>query len=405
MMINGTRYRWPVLWAAFFSYLIDSYDLIVLAIAMPVLLKVLHMSLPEGGLLGSATMAGAIAGSVLFGLIAENRGKRFSLVLALIWLGIGMGAVYLVNSWMHWMILRFFTGLALGGLWGPCAALIAEHWSPQYRGRAASFVFSSFAIGASLASWVGRMVLSVQWQLLFLTGAISIPIAFLVFRLTPSDAQRLSALDQVASSSLKVGIGAIFTRDIMPKTMMGTLISVVNLAGYWGAAFWIPTFLTTERGLSLATMAGFSFVMYIGMFLGFQFFGILSDWVGRRKSMISAFLTAAIAVAVYVVVHQPMFLFWWGIAVGFGLCGVGGVLGAYYAELFPDHLRAYAGGFCWNMGRIGAVLAPYTIGYVGRMHGLQTGLALTSGVYVIGAIILFFMPETFRCRNADHVSA
>jgi len=69
--MNGTRYRWPVLWAAFVTYLLDSYDLMVLAIAMPVLLKVLNITLPEGGLLGSATMLGAMAGSVLFGLIAR----------------------------------------------------------------------------------------------------------------------------------------------------------------------------------------------------------------------------------------------------------------------------------------------------------------------------------------------
>ena len=35
-----------------------------------------------------------------------------------------------------------------------------------------------------------------------------------------------------------------------------------------------------------------------------------------------------------------MFLFWWGIVVGFGLCGSGGVLGAYYAELFPERVLA-----------------------------------------------------------------
>lgn len=51
---SGTIYRWRVLAATFLTYFIDSYDLIVLAIAMPVLLKVLNISLPEGGLLGSA---------------------------------------------------------------------------------------------------------------------------------------------------------------------------------------------------------------------------------------------------------------------------------------------------------------------------------------------------------------
>ena len=53
---------------------------------MPVMLKALALTLPEGGLLGTATMLGAMLGSILFGLISENRGRRFALVLALCWL-------------------------------------------------------------------------------------------------------------------------------------------------------------------------------------------------------------------------------------------------------------------------------------------------------------------------------
>ncbi len=397
--MNGTRYRWPVLWAAFVTYLFDSYDLMVLAIAMPVLLKVLNITLPEGGLLGSATMLGAMAGSVLFGLIAENYGRRFALLLALVWLGIGMGVVYFMNSWTHWMVLRFMTGIAIGGIWGPCAALIAAHWSPEYRGRAASFVFSSFAIGAVLASLVGRMVLHVEWQWLFVAGTVSIPAALLVIRLVPPDPERSVSADGNNGKS-RIGIGAIFEGGLAKTTFLATLVSVVNLAGYWGAAFWIPTFLTQERGLSLTTMAGFSFVMYLGMFLGFQFFGMLSDRIGRRRAMIAAFVAVAAAVAVYIVVRHPMFLFWWGIVVGFGLCGSGGVLGAYYAELFPERVRAYAGGFCWNMGRVGAVLAPFTIGYIGKVQGLQTGLAVTCVIYILGAAMLLLLPETFKGRRS-----
>ena len=397
--MNGTRYRWPVLWAAFVTYLFDSYDLMVLAIAMPVLLKVLNISLPEGGLLGSATMLGAMAGSVLFGLIAENYGRRFALLLALVWLGIGMGVVYFMNSWTLWLVLRFMTGIAIGGIWGPCAALIAEHWSPEYRGRAASFVFSSFAIGAVVASLVGRLVLHVEWQWLFVAGTVSIPAALLVLRLVPPDPERSVSADGHHGKS-RIGIGAIFEGGLAKTTFLATLVSIVNLAGYWGAAFWIPTFLTKERGLSLTTMAGFSFVMYLGMFLGFQFFGVLSDWIGRRRAMIAAFVTVAAAVAVYIVVRHPMFLFWWGIVVGFGLCGSGGVLGAYYAELFPERVRAYAGGFCWNMGRVGAVLAPFTIGYIGKSQGLQTGLAVTCVIYILGAAMLLLLPETFKGRRS-----
>lgn len=393
--VIGSAYRWRVLWAAFLAYLFDSYDLTVLALAMPVLLKILDIGLAQGGLLGSATMLGAMAGGVIFGLIAENFGRRFALVLALVWLGLGMGAVYLVDGWSQWLVLRLFTGIAIGGVWGPCAALIAEHWSPQYRGRAASFVFSSFAIGAAVAALVGRFVLGVHWQWLFVAGAVSIPAALLARHLIPPDAQRRRTVAGKSEKS-RVGIGAIFEKDVVRKTLTATLISIVNLAGYWGAAFWIPTFLTNERGLSLTTMLGFSFVMYVGMFVGFQFFGWLSDLIGRRRAMMAAFLVCALAIGVYIVVYDPMFLFWWGAVVGFGLCGAGGILGAYYAELFPERIRAYAGGFCWNMGRLGAMFAPYTMGRIGKSYGLQFGLALTCVIYVVGAVMLLLLPETFR---------
>ena len=79
-----------------------------------------------------------------------------------------------------------------------------------------------------------------------------------------------------------------------------------------------------------------------------------------------------------------------------GLGGVGGVVGAYYSELFPDRIRAYAGGFCFNMGRIGAIIAPFTVGHIGRIYGLQTGLACTVVIFLLGAITLLFLPETLE---------
>ncbi len=392
---SGTRYRWRVLWATFFSYLVDSYDLIVLAIAMPVLLKVLHISLPEGGLLGSATMAGAIAGSILFGLVAENHGRRFTLLLSLFWLGLGMGLVLVISTWLHWMVLRFLTGIAIGALWGPCSALVAEHWAPAFRARAASFVYSSFAVGAVAASLVGRFVLDVDWRILFVVGVSSILLVFVVASLIPKEKNR-ERTSTAPSQDERVGIGAIFERKLLKTTILATLVSMFNLAGYWGVAYWVPTYLVRDRGLSLASMANFSLFMYAAMFVGFQVFGFMADKIGRRRTIIIAFLSVSFSVLVYVLLRDPLLLFLWGGAVGVAVSGVAAAIGAYYAELFPEHLRAYAGGFCWNMGRIGAVLAPYTIGYIGKIYGLQVGLAITGAVNILGALILLFLPETLK---------
>lgn len=391
---SGTPFRWRVLWAAFFSYLVDSYDLIVLAIAMPVLLKALNVPLRTGGLLFSGTMVGAIVGSVLFGLIAENYGRRFALILSLLWLGFAMGLILFISTWWQLLLIRLFAGLAIGGLWGPCSALIAEHWSQETRGRASSFVYSSFAVGAMLASLAGRLVLSVDWRMLFLFGSASIILALIVGWLIPSPGEGQAAPKQ--KTERKVGIGSIFTRQLLRTTILATLVSLFNLAGYWGAASWLPTFLVRERGLSLGTMANFSLFMYVGMFAGFQVFGALADTVGRRRSMMAAFFLVSFSLAVYIVSRNPVFLFWWGTIVGIGVSGMAAVAGAYYAEIFPEHLRAYAGSFCWNTGRIGAVLAPWLVGYVGETSGLQAGLAIICVVNLAGIVVLFFLPETLK---------
>ncbi|HUJ68128.1 MAG TPA: MFS transporter, partial [Syntrophorhabdales bacterium] len=315
----GTPLRWRVLWAAFFSYLVDSYDLIVLAIAMPVLLKVLNVPLGTGGLLFSGTMVGAIFGSILFGLLAENYGRRFALILSLLWLGVAMGLILFIATWWQLLLLRLFAGLAIGGLWGPCSALIAEHWSPESRGRASSFVYSSFAVGAMLASLAGRLVLNVDWRTLFLFGSASIILALVVALLIPAAGDRQA--DPRQKAGRKVGIGAIFAPSLLRTTILATLVSLFNLAGYWGAASWLPTFLVKERGLSLGTMANFSLFMYVGMFAGFQIFGMLTDAIGRRRSMMAAFFLVSFSLAVYILSRSPLFLFWWGTIVGIGVSG------------------------------------------------------------------------------------
>jgi len=396
--VSGTLFRWRVLWAAFFSYLVDSYDLIVLALAMPVLLRVLNIPLGKGGLLFSGTMMGAIFGSILFGLIAENYGRRFALILSLLWLGFAMGLILFVATWWHLLFLRFFAGIPIGGLWGPCSALIAEHWVPAFRGRASSFVYSSFAVGAVLASLAARMVLNVDWRMLFLLGSASIFLAFIVGWLIPARGER-GAITLVERTKARVGIESIFGRKLLRTTMLASLVSLFNLAGYWGAASWLPTFLVKERGLSLRAMANFSLFMYVGMFVGFRIFGILADRIGRRTSMMAAFFLVSLSLAVYIVSYDPPFLFWWGSVVGIGVSGVAAAAGAYYAEIFPEHLRAYAGSFCWNTGRIGAVLAPWLVGYVGETHGLQTGLAIICIVNLMGIIVLFFLPETLEGKT------
>ncbi len=408
MESGGTPERWRVLAATFLSYLYDSFDLVILAISMPVLIRVLHITMAQGGLLASVTMVGAAIGSIVIGMIAENRGRKFALVLSLCAFGIGDLFVFLIGSWGQWMVLRLVNGMAIGGVWGPCVALISKHWAPRYRARAGASMLSTFAIGAIAASLVGRLVLSYDWRLLFLVGSTAMLAAACVWWAVPDDnPKKVSGAVQAGKAEVKekerVGLSDIFHGDVGRRTVLATILNAFSMGGYWGAATWIPSFLTRERGLSLGTMANFSLVIYVGMFIGYQFFGYLGDQIGRKRSIMWSSITCAVAIPIYIVIANGLVMFWWGTVVGFGFGGVFGVMGAYFAELFPENIRALAGGFCFNVGRIGAVIAPFTVGVLGQMYGLRVGLTVASSTFVLGLAILVLLPETamISCKAPD----
>ena len=389
---SGTSERWKVLGGTVFTYFYDSYDLAILAVAMPALIKVLNIKLGQGGFLASSTMIGAAIGSMVFGLIAENYGRRLAIVLCLLEFGIGTGFIVFVNSWGGWMVLRFLTGVGIGGVWGPCVALLAKHWAPQYMARANSFMLSTFAVGWIVASITGRMVFKFSWKYLFLLGATSILVAVYVWWAIPPDKPVRNTSDKKAEK--KIGLASIFEKSVAKRTMLATLQNACQMGGYWGAATWIPTFLVRERGLSMTSMATFLTLLYIGMFIGNQLFGYIGDRLGRRNAILLCFAIDCVTVPTYLLISDVNFLYWFGPCMAIPFGGVFGVTGAFYAELFPENIRALAGGFCFNVGRMGAVIAPFTVGYIGQTYGLRAGIVTSPVIFAIGLLVTLFLPET-----------
>src|SRR5258705_10887975 len=76
-------------------------------------------------------------------------------------------------------VFRFVLGLGMGGEWTAAAALIAETWRPEHRGKALGLMQSAYAIGEAIAALVVGLVLPhFGWRAVFLVGVLP---AFLVF--------------------------------------------------------------------------------------------------------------------------------------------------------------------------------------------------------------------------------
>ena len=84
-----------------------------------------------------------------------------------------------------------------------------------------------------------------------------------------------------------------------------------------------------------------------------------------------------------------------GFAVGFS-----GAWGAYYTELFPQKFSALSSGISFNGGRIISTFAiPAIAGLGSAAAGMQGIFMVSMAVFVAGAVIWMFLPETYQKKE------
>ena len=84
--------------------------------------------------------------------------------------------------------------------------------------------------------------------------------------------------------------------------------------------------------------------------------------------------------------------------VGFFGTGFFSLFGTMLSELYPTSIRGSAQGFVYNTGRALSALAPFAVGAIADRRGFGAGLALNSAFFLIGAALIFTLPET---RNTE----
>ncbi len=75
----------------------------------------------------------------------------------------------------------------------------------------------------------------------------------------------------------------------------------------------------------------------------------------------------------------------------------------YMTESFPTSIRGTAVGGAFNIGRIGAVFAPLTIGYFAQGGSIGTGLLIMAAAYFICGLIpaLFIQDRLYDPQKAN----
>jgi MFS family permease len=379
--------------------MLDSFDVMLYALVLASLMNDLAMSPPTAGLLGSVTLLASAAGGLIFGVIADRLGRTRALMGSILMYSVFTAACGFAQNVTQLAVFRVFLGLGMGGEWASGAALVSETWSAEHRGKALGFMQSSWAVGYAAAAIVTAIVMPLWgWRGVFFVGVLPALFTIWVRRKVKEPAIWEERRAQ-HTGPRGLGFDRMFSPSMWRVTTAVTLMNACTMFAWWGFNLWLPGYLSLPVtqggiGLSTTTMSSFVVAMQIGMWFGYVTFGYASDWIGRRRAYVTYVLTAAVLIAVYVSIREPIALLLLGPFVAFFATGYFTGFGAVTAELYPTEIRATAQGFTYNIGRVASAAAPFAVGTLAQTRGFSAALSICSVAFVLAAVFWIWIPET-----------
>ncbi|ALG13768.1 MFS transporter [Kibdelosporangium phytohabitans] len=383
---------------AFGGYGLDSYDFQVLPLSMVAITAYFSLTKVEAGLLTTVTLVVSAVGGAIAGILADRIGRVRTLVITVITYAVFTVACGFAPNYETLLVLRAFQGLGFGGEWAAGAILIAEYAKPEYRGRAVAFIQSAWAVGWGLSVIVYTVVFSiadpdVAWRILFWTGALPAVLIWYVRR-NVTDAPHVE--QQRKANKNRGSFAAIFKGDLTRTTLFASLLATGVQGGYYTLATWLPTFLKTERGLTVVGTGGYLAFLISGAFIGYVTGGYLTDWMGRKKTFTLFAVLSAVLIIAYINIPEGAntLVLILGFPLGFCASAIFSGFGSFLAELYPTALRGTGQGFTYNFGRAVGALFPTLVGFMATSWGVGGAMVFGAVAYGIAVLALLGLPET-----------
>lgn len=382
---------------AFGGYALDAYDFQVLPLSLTAIAAYFHLNKGQSGLLTTVTLVVSAIGGILAGILIDRIGRTRTLMITVGTYALFTALCGFASSYPMLLTFRALQGLGFGGEWAAGAVLVAEYASARFRGRTVAFVQASWAVGWAVAVVVATLSLDhlshgLSWRVVFWTGALP-GLTLLYIRRHVVDAP-VDNLEPAAHA--RIPLWRIFESGSLRITLFATLLSTGVQGGYYTIATWLPTYLKTERHLTIVGTGSYLSLLIGGAFLGYLCGGYLTDMLGRRKAIgLFGILSGAI---LYSYIHIPTsanhVLLILGFPLGFCFSAIFSGFGAYLAELYPRTIRGTGQSFTYNVGRAVGAFFPTAVGFAAGSGGLGGALVYGTVGYALAVLALFGLPET-----------
>ncbi|MEK7752182.1 MAG: MFS transporter, partial [Acidobacteriota bacterium] len=348
----------------------------------------------------ASLMLGAAAGGIVFGAMGDRIGRTRAMGVSILFYSVFSGAGWLVGSLEQMLVLRFFVGLGVGGMWPNGVALVSECWPNVSRPMVAGIVGAGLNAGILLLSQIARIwhITPDSWRWLFGWSAVPGLLGVVALHFVPESPRWLSTRGAVPRRTDKL-LRELFRPPLLRLTLLGIVLGSIPMIGAWAASKWMIPWADKIGGAAqpdykAVTQGFWALGAVLGSFFGAQLAGIL----GRRLSYFLISLGSTVLTGglfLFTAPLQPAFLPT-AFAQGFVATLFFGWLPLYLPELFPTKVRATGSGIAYNVGRFataGGVLAAGTLVTWFGGDFAKVG-AVMSLIYSFGMVAIWWAPET-----------
>lgn len=409
----------------------DGYDLAVVGIALPSIMKDLRVDPTRAGFMVSSALFGMVFGAIFLGTLADRIGRRKAIAICIALFSIFTAAAGLTRDPVTFSIVRFLAGLGIGGVMPNVVAHMTEYAPKKIRATLVTLMFSGYAVGGIIAAILGKgLIETYGWPSVFF--AAGLPVLLIPFmlksmpesmpfllakgrhdelkviaaRLEPSyrpaasDRLTVPAEDKADSAPIK----HLFKEGRGFSTVMFWLAFFMCLFMVYALSSWL-TKLMAGAGYSLGSALTFVLVLNVGAVIGAVGGGWLADKFHIKYVLAAMYALAAVSITL---LGQPMptaaLFFVVGLA-GASTIGTQIVANAYTGQFYPMAVRSTGLGLALGIGRTGAILAPIVIGIlVGMKLPLQQNFIAIAIPAVLGMIAVLLIDHR-RSASAHHGDA
>ena len=391
-----TSYEWKIILVLSLTFGLVGLDRFILPVLFPAFMDELGLSYEDlGNLVGILAVFWGLSAFAM-GFLSDRVGRRKVLIPAVIVFSLMSAFSGMAGGLVGLLVIRAVMGLAEGPVASIGVAVAVEASHPKRRGMNNGIfqcMISLFgnAIGPIIAT---QLLLVTDWRAVFLIvgipGLIMAAVMFFVVR-EPVAPPPVASAPVVARPSF----ADLFRHRNVPLAML-TLMCAMGGIFVMGAM--MPSYLTDYLGLSIQEMGVITSAIGFGGALGQFAMPTLSDFIGRKVTILISYVLAAVFIWLFVRTgaDNQAALFWLlFFAALFNFSALATLAGPVAAEAAPLGMIASVAGLVIGAGEIfGGGVAPAIAGQIAGSSGIQHVFTFVIASLILGFAIALFLKET-----------